>query len=233
MTLTVSASRANFPRLGMREDENLVLEASYVEDRSPAPAKVAISTTSELIEHGLQAMLHTYRDRILLVSSTQQRGGSTADLTLFDADAESVPLGDVVADMKAGPVVLYTSATSSEMIDAALMLGCYGCLDKALSSVELVHALEDIVVSSSLGGGDSPVHIDSVDEPWPGHSEGLSQRAGEILVLIARGLTNHEIADFYFLSVNTVKYYIRAAYRKIDVDTRSQAVRWACERGIS
>ena len=49
--------------------------------------------------------------------------------------------------------------------------------------------------------------------------------------LIAAGLSNHEIASATGLSINSIKSYIRGAYRKIHVTTRSQAVLWAVRHG--
>jgi DNA-binding NarL/FixJ family response regulator len=60
----------------------------------------------------------------------------------------------------------------------------------------------------------------------------LSEREIEVLRLIGTGVTNHEVADRMFLSINTVKSYIRSAYRKIGLTSRSQAVIWAIDHGI-
>lgn len=60
----------------------------------------------------------------------------------------------------------------------------------------------------------------------------LSQRETEILVLICQGLTNQDIADRLFLSINSVKTYIRSCYRKIGVTRRSQALRWGFLNGM-
>ena len=61
---------------------------------------------------------------------------------------------------------------------------------------------------------------------------GLSPREAEIIALITQGLSNQEIADRAYLSINSVKTYIRSAYRKMDVTTRSQAVLWGVENGF-
>lgn len=61
---------------------------------------------------------------------------------------------------------------------------------------------------------------------------GLSEREEQVLALIAQGLTNQEIADRVFVSINSVKTYIRSAYRKIGVTSRSQAVAWGLRNGI-
>lgn len=68
--------------------------------------------------------------------------------------------------------------------------------------------------------------------PEPGfrsHSDAagsLSRREREIVMLVAQGLSNQEIAQKLFLSINSVKTYIRTAYRRLDVTTRTQAVIW-------
>jgi NarL family two-component system response regulator LiaR len=55
----------------------------------------------------------------------------------------------------------------------------------------------------------------------------LSAREMTVLELIGTGLTNQEIADRLYLSINSIKSYIRTAYRKIGVSRRAQAVLWA------
>lgn len=62
---------------------------------------------------------------------------------------------------------------------------------------------------------------------------GLSDREEQVLALIAQGLTNQEIADRVFVSINSVKTYIRSAYRKIGVSSRSQAVAWGLRNGLT
>ena len=50
--------------------------------------------------------------------------------------------------------------------------------------------------------------------------------------MIASGLANREIAEQTNLSINSVKSYIRGAYAKIEVTSRSQAVLWAIQHGL-
>ena len=62
--------------------------------------------------------------------------------------------------------------------------------------------------------------------------EPLSERELEVLQLIAEGLTNREIADRLFLSLNTVKVHTRNIYGKLDVHHRTDAVAKARALGI-
>ena len=79
---------------------------------------------------------------------------------------------------------------------------------------------------------DYPPSADVDPGDWPGRDRGLSAREAEIIALITQGLSNEEIADRMFLSVNTVKSYIRSAYRKMRVDNRTRAVLWGIDHGF-
>lgn len=72
-------------------------------------------------------------------------------------------------------------------------------------------------------------HTSDTSQAWAWQAHGLTRRESQVLALIGRGLSNRHIATALFLTDNTVKSYIRNAYRKIGVLTRTQAVRWAIE----
>ena len=59
-----------------------------------------------------------------------------------------------------------------------------------------------------------------------------TDREAEVLALITQGRSNREIADVMYLSINTVKTYIRSAYRKIGVTGRPQAMLWGIDHGF-
>jgi DNA-binding NarL/FixJ family response regulator len=61
---------------------------------------------------------------------------------------------------------------------------------------------------------------------------GLTEREVAVLELIAAGLSNEDIAAQLFVSINTVKTYVRTAYRRIGADSRSHAVIWAMRHGL-
>ena len=67
---------------------------------------------------------------------------------------------------------------------------------------------------------------------WPGAQFGLSEREAEVVGLLAQGLSNQEIAQRCYLSINSVKTYIRSAYRKMGVKSRTRAVLWAIDHGL-
>ena len=69
------------------------------------------------------------------------------------------------------------------------------------------------------GVGDDPVGM-------------LTPREFDVLTRIVAGLSNREIGTELALSLNSVKTYVRSAYRKIGVERRTQAVLWGVQHGI-
>jgi ATP/maltotriose-dependent transcriptional regulator MalT len=62
--------------------------------------------------------------------------------------------------------------------------------------------------------------------------ESLTPREGEILVLMAQGMSNREIGEHLFLSAKTVENYSLTLYAKLDVKSRGQAVAKARQAGM-
>ncbi len=61
----------------------------------------------------------------------------------------------------------------------------------------------------------------------------LSPREGEVLQQVAQGATNKEIADFLFISENTVKTHLKNIMEKLHLVNRSQAAAYAIKRGLA
>ena len=60
----------------------------------------------------------------------------------------------------------------------------------------------------------------------------LSERESEVLTLIAEGLTNQEIADKLFVSINTTKTHLKHIFEKLNVTNRTQAISVARDQEI-
>jgi NarL family two-component system response regulator LiaR len=75
---------------------------------------------------------------------------------------------------------------------------------------------------------EKPVYIQDTENFQPDKSEikklGLSKRELEVLQLMADGLSNNEIAEKLFLSLNTIKTHSSNVFVKLDVKRRTQAI---------
>ena len=99
-------------------------------------------------------------------------------------------------------------------------------VSEIVDALEAVHAGEKVTPPETA-------RPDSETGAWPGQKFGLTAREAEVVALITQGFTNQEIADKVYLSINSVKTYIRTAYRKMDVQRRSQAVAWGMSNGFT
>jgi NarL family two-component system response regulator LiaR len=157
------------------------------------------------------------------------------DIVLYDTfgqvTGDGFDLEDFVRDSGA-KVVVYSWNLEPQLIEEAMTGGASGYLSKVLTGPEIVAALERVMSGETvILTGDHETSVGSVGD-WPGRSAGLSSREAEVLALITQGLSNSAIADRAFLSANTVKTYIRSAYRKIGVTSRAQAAVWGVENGF-
>jgi DNA-binding CsgD family transcriptional regulator len=66
----------------------------------------------------------------------------------------------------------------------------------------------------------------------PKDTSSLSAREVEVLVLVAEGLTDPQVAERLYLSPRTVSQHLRSIYRKLGVPSRAAAAREAVERGL-
>ena len=160
---------------------------------------------------------------------------SDVDIVLFDTFGQiqgtGIDLEDFVRDSGA-KVVIYSWNLRPKLIKEALDQGASGYLSKVLTGPEVVRALERVMRGEVVVlTGDHETSVGGAGD-WPGRAAGLSSREAEIIALITQGLSNQEIADRVFLSNNSIKTYIRTAYRKMGVERRSQAVLWGVQHGF-
>ncbi len=197
------------------------------------PVRVALSNDYEVVLRGLASMLADHPDRVEVVDlSASVELASEADVILYDTfgrlPQDDGKLRDVVGRNDA-KVVVYSWDSYPEHVARAN--GAAGYLHKGLSGADLA----DAIVAVHRGEAVTVGHTSGEDDEmptWPGKELGLSARESEVLTFIARGLRNEEIAQQSFLSINTIKTYVRTAYRKIGVDSRAQAVAWALRHGF-
>lgn len=204
------------------------MEGDHVDAPGPGlpnrPVRVALYDDYELVTVGLRAMLEPHRARVRVLNlGARAAGPSTVDVILLDpfARTSSKVQPEAVAGSSGAPVVLYTWQPAGDVRHLTAARGVAAFLPKSAPAGEVVATLEDV----RRRAGE---HAD--EHPCDPASDGLSRREIEILGLIARGLSNEAIGAALFLSGNTIKSYIRSAYRKIGVRTRAQAVAWFLQR---
>ena len=178
---------------------------------------------------GVAAVLGRFSHRVRVVEPFS-RGQDEVDVILYgmrehhawhDAD-----LHLLLRDQEATVIVLGWGPEDPQLA-WALSCGAHGRLSKTMtgeqivSGVEAIHRGRDLTIAPP----DGYCHPALPDVA-------LTPRELEVLTLITQGHTNQEIADGVFISINSVKTYIRTAYRKIGVVRRAQAVSWGVQHGL-
>jgi two-component system, NarL family, response regulator LiaR len=201
------------------------------------PIRVAIVNDYEIVVAGVAAMLAPHHDRVSVVELDSGLPViSDVDVILYDTfgqiQGDGVDLEDLVHGTDAH-VVIFSWNLQSDLVGRAISRGAAGYLSKGLSADEIVTGLEAVHRGETVTPRESAEPVDhAANGEWPGREHGLTARESEVLALITQGLSNQEIAERTYLSINSVKTYIRTAYRKIDVTRRSQAVAWGMRHGF-
>ncbi|GAB3026423.1 DNA-binding response regulator [Nocardioides flavus (ex Wang et al. 2016)] len=183
---------------------------------------------SELVVHGLRAMLEPHSALISVVAHRADGPAPLVDLTLYEPHRRT-------AGVRPAPqrfptrMVAFGWDCSPEAVSTEMARGAAGFVSKYLPSRRLVWNLLQIADGRTIVDAWTPQAEaeKAAAQKWP-----LTQRETEVLSMIAAGKANREIAEETNLSINSVKSYIRGAYSKIEVSSRSQAVLWAIQHGL-
>lgn len=196
------------------------------------PLRVALVNDYEIIVQGLHAMLAPFGDRIAIVEhQVQGIPEEIVDVALFDTfagrrDAVS-RAAEMVESQRAQHVVLYTWDASAEFLEAVREIGASAVVLKSVDGPDLVRALEQVVGGQRIG-------LDHVTRsPGSDHADPLSMREREVLAMLALGCSNSQIADELYLSIDTVKTYVRRVFQKLGVRNRTQAAMLAQQYGLA
>ncbi|VXB28448.1 response regulator transcription factor [Nocardioides sp. AX2bis] len=201
------------------------------------PLTIAVVNDYPLVVAGLRAVLEPYEARVLVAELDVNTPVVTpVDVVLQDtfgnADGRS-PDPRRAMGWTDAKLVVFSWDTHADQVRKAMAGDVDGYVFKSVTAAELVEAVEQV----HRGVRVVPVAIAPTDETaalgrWPGDEHGLSGRESEVVALICQGLSNQQISERAYLGINTIKTYIRSAYRKIGVTTRPQAVIWAMSHGF-
>lgn len=205
------------------------------------PLTVVLIDDCDLATAGLRSILTTYADRVTLVDT---RGAlahpGELDVILYEPMGMSTMAASLLRDLQHtghAHTAVFSWATQ-EQLPAPTARPHF---NKRLTASQLVVALEELV-SGRFTPAPAPAPVEPpapvVETPVEAPVERsvdpdvlLTPREGDVIALIAAGRSNLEISAHLGLSINSVKTYIRSAYRKIGVGRRSQAVLWGVTNG--
>ncbi len=164
---------------------------------------------------------------------TAAAGGLKIDIAVVDWQLGDGSGGDVIAKLRERSpeliCIVLTGAIQPVIVRRAIELGCVGVVTKDRAAEELMDAID------SAGRGEftmSPEALAMAVDTTKSGGDELSDREIQVVEAIARGLSNAEIADELFLSVNTVRNHIQRISAKMGVGSRLEIAMTAIRSGL-
>ncbi|MEO6253999.1 MAG: response regulator transcription factor [Ferruginibacter sp.] len=161
------------------------------------------------------------------VQAEKQLTENLPDIVLLDINLKNGEEGiELAKKINAGykiPFVFLTSYSDSKTLQQAKSTGPSGYIVKPFSSGGLYATLEVAIHNYAQ---QHKIKFPELDMQQINQNllTKLSDREFEVLQLIYNGITNRQIAEQIFVSVNTIKKHINNAYLKIDATTRTNAI---------
>jgi DNA-binding NarL/FixJ family response regulator len=212
--------------------------------------RVLIVDDDDLMRAGLKAVLSS-DEAITVVGEAGDGRGAVgrarelrADVVLMDVrmpDLDGIAATrEVLAVSPEVKVVILTTFERDEYIFGALRAGASGFLLKRTSPEDLIAAIHTVAAGDSLlAPSVTRKVIDRMaEQPAPDASSAdrlveLTPREREVLELVARGLSNGEVAAALVIEESTVKTHVKRILRKLRLRDRVQAVIFAYESGLT
>ncbi len=218
--------------------------ANLAGPRHPGPVRVTLVDDSALASAGLEALLAPFAHRVQLVGNREAIARpETLDLVLYEPLGLCGTAESLLRDLQrrvGGQTAVFSWAEAENLPVATAR----PYLSKNLTASRLVVDLEDLasgrfeivevpVAAAREDVAEDVAAAESAERHLPDAAlRVLTARECDIVELIVAGMSNREIGDELSLSVNSVKTYIRTAYRKMGVQRRTQAMLWALEHGL-
>ena len=216
----------------------------------PEPIRILLVDDQRLMREGLRTLLELEPDLDVIGESED---GQQALLD-YENLVPTVVLMDIRMPVMDGvqatrrllerwpeaKIIILTTFDDDQYVFEGLRAGALGYLLKDVSGEELSEAIRTVAQGGALIEPSIARRVlaefsrltPAGPQAASSLTEELSEREAEVLRLLAKGLTNRQIAEHLFLAEGTVKNYVSAVLQKLGVDDRTQAALRAQELGL-
>jgi len=228
-----------------------VSDAGPFLDEDAGPIRVMLVDDQELVRAGFKMVLDAQQDIDVVgeagdgAQALELLRSTTTDVVLMDVRMPRMDGIEATRRITAGAdgprVVILTTFDLDEYAFAAIKAGAGGFLLKDAGPAQLIEAIRavhsgDAVVAPSTTKrllDRFALHLPDKEQQASGAAlKSLTDRETEVLHLVARGMSNGEIADRLFVSEATVKTHMGRILMKLELRDRVQAVVFAYETGL-
>ena len=201
--------------------------------------KILLVDDHEFVRMGIKALLARYPQfQVVAEASNAQEAVQRAlqhrpDVIIMDirlpGKSGIEATREITQQLPDTKVIMLTSFAEDELLFDAIIAGAAGYILKQIDSKELIRALETVARGDALLDPAVTKKVFERVRRAARESEdkmfaSLTDQELRILVLVAQGKTNKEIAEILFLSEKTVRNYVSSILAKLNLSTRSEAV---------
>jgi NarL family two-component system response regulator LiaR len=196
----------------------------------------------EILRSGITFSLSAYKDLELVgeahsgEDALQLCGETQPDVALVDMRMDGMDgVQTTRAIRKQYPqvqVLILTNFYNKELVQRAMQAGAVGYLVKGVSASDLAEAIRVAHTGQTILSQKAAKILIQPDELPDELGHDLTERELEVLALLAKGLSNAEIAKRLSISVSTVKHHVRAILLKLDAANRAESVALALQHGL-
>ncbi len=164
--------------------------------------------------------------KLNVVESTVEKGG-TPELFCLDLQLPDTLGMSGVQVLKAKypnvPLAVVTSASATEFEARCLEAGANAFIEKSNSPAQIIAALRTLLVTEE--------EEEAANDAAPAGPTKLSKRQKQLILMLDQGLSNREIAEKLDISEHTVKVHFWRLFRRLGVNSRTQALHFARTNG--
>jgi DNA-binding NarL/FixJ family response regulator len=203
------------------------------------PIRIAVVDPYPLYRQGVVQTLVRYADLHLAMEGESVADARRAlrqggiDILMLDVAILELPkeLEEIAKSCTDCKLVVLTARDDVLTVSTTLGTGVRGYILKGVSGPELITALKTIHAGQPFVTADlaSRMLVEGIASPRSANELALSVRERQVLDHLSQGLTNKEIAALLGLHVKTIKFYLSALFKKLNVTNRVQAMKTARE----
>ncbi len=211
--------------------------------------RVAVVDDQVMIRSGLRMIVEAEADLCVVgeagdgVEAVELAQRATADVMLMDVRMPRLDGIEATARIAASnlptKVLMLTTFDLDDYVYAALRAGASGFMLKDAPAEQLLDAIRVVAAGDSLLAPsvtrrliEHVVRSPSASTTMPAGFDDLTERELDVLKLVARGMSNGEIAASLYLGEATVKTHVGRIFAKLGLRDRVQAVVLAYEHGV-
>jgi two-component system, NarL family, response regulator LiaR len=209
--------------------------------------RVFLADDHAVVRKGLETLIGTHDDMEVVgtavdgADAVEQIADLHPDVILLDIQMPRKTGIQAITEIKtsnpAARILVLTSFSEDETVFAAIKAGALGYLLKDSSPHELMQAIRNVHLGrSSLHPDIAFKVIQELNKPsvnMPLTDDPLTEREVGVLKLVARGLSNQNIADQLIVSERTVRTHISNILGKLHLANRTQAALYALRQGLA